>query len=422
MLHGPKFKSEQEIINIQVNSDIDSYFSESDVESQVSEESLELPEEINVEENLNQLMSAKLQANRVYLDEEAGVWQFVESPNATLGAIQIVKKPTASQMMHLVLNPFIYRSLQPIDSLDALAAIVGAPSNWLDIVNQKVMGNPRVLRLYRLFVTLDEASSENSVQDAFNNLVSGISMFLDITTCSYNQNPFIVGGILARSHYDIRGRSDTVFRSLSGNALLATECKKASAFPTDKPWHHGSRGIQMISTMYRAGCPTFLYSQQAFKVFVENDAREAIHTWPFGSSDSADNRKPYSREMVAHSYCIQQMTSVILSVISICLLACGDDDRDVSMEDDLSQTKTPLKSYEFQSTGISTGKQIGNKRKRDGEDDQIVARSQKLQLIQPQFVSGFNDKEPVYTRVRIMPDDEVRALEQLFIDLDKRPC
>ncbi|KAI3640016.1 hypothetical protein MIR68_001949 [Amoeboaphelidium protococcarum] len=79
-------------------------------------------------------MSAKLQANRVHLDEEAGVWQFVESPNATLGDIQIVKKPTASAMMHLVLNPFIYRSLQPIDSLDALAAIVGAPSNWLDIL------------------------------------------------------------------------------------------------------------------------------------------------------------------------------------------------------------------------------------------------------------------------------------------------
>ncbi|KAI3645932.1 hypothetical protein MP228_008860 [Amoeboaphelidium protococcarum] len=133
MLHGPKFKSEQEIINIRVNSDIDSYISESDVEFQVSVESLELPEEINVEENLNQLMSAKLQANRVHLDEEAGVWQFVESPNATLGDIQIVKKPTASAMMHLVLNPFIYRSLQPIDSLDALAAIVGAPSNWLDI-------------------------------------------------------------------------------------------------------------------------------------------------------------------------------------------------------------------------------------------------------------------------------------------------
>ncbi|KAI3632188.1 hypothetical protein MIR68_010024 [Amoeboaphelidium protococcarum] len=421
MLHGPKFKSEQEIINIRVNSDIDSYFSESDVESQVSVESLELPEEINVEQNLNQLMSAKLQANRVYLDEEAGVWQFVESPNASLGDIQIVKKPTASAMMHLVLNPFIYRSLQPIDSLGALAAIVGAPSNWLDIVNQKVMNNSKIQRLYREFVSLNLSGSESIIQDSFDALVVQVGSCLDITVRGFHNQSFVIGGILSRPHYDIRGRSDTLFRGWSGNALLATECKKASAFPTDKPWHHGSRGIQMISTMYRAGCPTILYSQQAFKVFVENDAREAIHTWPFGSSDSADDREPYSKEMVARSYCIEQMTGVILSVISICLLACGDDDRDVSLEDDLSQTKTPLKSYEFQSTGISTGKQIGNKRKRDGEDDQKVARSQKLQLIQPKFLSGFINIAPMYSRVRIMPEDEVRDLEQLLIDLDKRP-
>ncbi|KAI3649398.1 hypothetical protein MP228_005030 [Amoeboaphelidium protococcarum] len=324
MLHGPKFKSEQEIINIRVNSDIDSYISESDVESQVSVESLELPEEINVEENLNQLTSAKLQANRVYLDEEAGVWQFVESPNATLGDIQIVKKPTASAMMHLVLNPFINRSLQPIDSLGALAAIVGAPSNWLDIVNQKVMNNSKIQRLYREFVSLNMSGSESIIQDSFDALVVQVGSCLDITVRGFHNQSFVIGGILARPHYDIRGRSDTVFRGWSGNALLATE-------------------------------------------------------------------------------------------------SCGDDDRDVSLENDLSQTKTPLKSYEFQSTGISTGKQIGNKRKRDGEDDQKVARSQKLQLIQPKFVSGFINTAPIYTRVRIMPDDEVRDLEQLLIDLDKRP-
>ncbi|KAI3630170.1 hypothetical protein MIR68_011605 [Amoeboaphelidium protococcarum] len=424
MLQGPKLKSEQDIINIRVNSDIDSYISESDAESQVSVESLELPVDVNLEDDLNQLMTARLHANRVYLDEEADAWEFLEPDNATtFGAIQIVKKPTASQMMHLVLNPFLYRSLQPIDSLDALAAIVGAPTNWLDIAEEKVLNNPIIRRLYRVLTSIDFSGSESAIQDSFDVLVAQIGSCLGITVQYIHNQSFIVGGVLARSKYDIRGRSNTIFKGWSGNALLATECKKASAFPVDKLWHHGSRGIQTISTMYRSGCPTILYSQKAFKVFVDNESRDAIHTWPFGDSDSADNREPYSRQMVAHSYSVQQMTSVILSVISICLLACGDDDRDSSLEDDLGLMQTPSKSFEYQSNVVSTGKQVGNKRKRDGmDDDKKVSRAQKLSLTQPKFASGFDDGVPVYTYVRVMPDDRVSVLEQLFIDVDKNSC
>ncbi|KAI3640877.1 hypothetical protein MIR68_001755 [Amoeboaphelidium protococcarum] len=290
MLQGPKLKSEQEIINIRVNSDIDSYISESDAESQVSVESLELPIDINLEDDLNQLMTAKLLANRVYLDEEADAWEFLEPHNSTtFGAIQI-----------------------PIDSLDALAAIVGAPANWLDIAEEKVMNNRIVRRCYRDLFSIDVSGSESVIQDAFDDLVMKVGSCLGISVKCIHNKSFIVGGVLARSKYDIRGRSDTVFKGWSGNSLLATECKNASAFPTDKLWHHGSRGIQTISTMYRSGCPTILYSQKAFKVFVESESRDAIYTWPFGDSVSADNRESYSRQKVAHFYSVQQITSVIL--------------------------------------------------------------------------------------------------------------
>ncbi|KAI3651081.1 hypothetical protein MP228_004562 [Amoeboaphelidium protococcarum] len=126
--------------------------------------------------------------------------------------------------------------------------------------------------------------------------------------------------------------------------------------------------------------------------------------------------------MVAHSYSVQQMTSVILSVISICLLACGDDDRDSSlMDDDLTLTKTPSKSFEYHSNNVSTGKQVGNKRKRHGmDDDKKVSRAQKLSLTQPKFASGFDDGVPVYTYVRAMRDDKVSVVEQLLVSTDRR--
>ncbi|KAI3633538.1 hypothetical protein MIR68_008485 [Amoeboaphelidium protococcarum] len=126
-----------------------------------------------------------------------------------------------------------------------------------------------------------------------------------------DQGPFIVGGILAQSQYDIRGRSDTVFKGLSQNTLLTTECKKASAFVLEKLWHHGSRGIQVFSTVQRTGSPTILYSQRALKAFVENDSRDAVLTWPCSSSLDGSSTVPFSMERVAASYTIRQMTSEI---------------------------------------------------------------------------------------------------------------
>ncbi|KAI3640843.1 hypothetical protein MIR68_001721 [Amoeboaphelidium protococcarum] len=139
-------------------------------------------------------------------------------------------------------------------------------------------------------------------------------------------SPFVVGALFAHPTYDVRGQSDTIFKGFSGNPLLATKAKRAAAFPVSKLWHHGSRGIQTLCTLYRTGCPTILCSQKCFKVFVENDSRDAIFTWPFDSGNSNQNDEPYSRERVARSYTLQVMTSVIMQVITICLLACGEDD------------------------------------------------------------------------------------------------
>ncbi|KAI3649373.1 hypothetical protein MP228_005772, partial [Amoeboaphelidium protococcarum] len=129
-------------------------------------------------------------------------------------------------------------------------------------------------------------------------------------------------------------------------------------------------------------------SQKAFKIFVENDSRDAVYTWTTSCfNESSDNSVPYSREMIASSYGIENMTSVILQVISMCLLACGRDDLDSSVVE-AEELKTPAKTSLAKSSEVLSGQQ-------------------------PRFMSGFVNGTPSYTTVRIAPDDLVKKIETL---------
>ncbi|KAI3643694.1 hypothetical protein MP228_009858 [Amoeboaphelidium protococcarum] len=390
MLSEPSYKSEDQTILVRVNSDVGSYVSESDVESQLSVESLDI--EVGSEDDTDALMNAKLLANRTFLDDERARWEMVDSALYNSDDFKIVKKPTASQMHHLVLNPFLYRGLQPIATLDDLAGLVGAPSNWSEICDQKVMSDVAVDLIYRDFVSLDESTSEIIVESMFER----------------PQIPFIVGGILARSQYDIRGRSDTIFQDRSQNFILATECKKASAFVADKLWHHGSRGIQTFSTMYRSGCPTILFSQKAFKLFVENESRNAVLTWPVSSGQDTTCSVPFSLDMVATSYSVEYMSSNIKNVIAICLMASGADGLDSTLKKAGAEQMTPVKNSVFTSNDAQTGEQVGKKRKLGGDEEWKLVRSARLRAVTPKFISGLVDEQPVYTTVRVASDDLIQ--------------
>ncbi|KAI3646059.1 hypothetical protein MP228_008987 [Amoeboaphelidium protococcarum] len=411
MLGKPQYKSGNQTIFVRVNTDVDSYVSESDDESQVSVESLEVG--VEQADDINALMRAKFLANKACLDQLVPTWEFFDSDQQMSAGIKIVKAPTASKIQHVVLNPYLYRGLKPINSLNDLASLVGAPLDWYQIYEQKVASDHLVKRLYRKLVSLEENVSENVVQTAFGSLVIRIGTCLGISVEHFHQESYIVGGILANSEYDIRGRLDSVFNGWSGNSLLATECKRASAFLPDKMWHHGSRGVQTLSTLFVTGCPTILYSQKAFKIFVENDSRDAVYTWTTSCfNESSDNSVPYSREMIASSYGIENMTSVILQVISMCLLACGRDDLDSSVVE-AEELKTPAKTSLAKSSEVLSGQQVG-KTIREGRSDAIkYARSQKLKPMQPRFMSGFVNGTPSYTTVRIAPDDLVKKIETL---------
>ncbi|KAI3630372.1 hypothetical protein MIR68_011807 [Amoeboaphelidium protococcarum] len=266
---------------------------------------------------------------------------------------------------------------------------------------------------FKKIVDLEDNCPEIVVQSAFDDVVINIGVSLGIHVARAYSSPFVVGALFAHPTYDVRGQSDTIFKGLSGNPLLATEAKRAAAFPVSKLWHHGSRGIQTLCTLYRTGCPTIIYSQKCFKVFVENHSRDAIFTWPFVSGNSYQNDEPYSRDRVARSYTLQVMTSVIMHVITICLLACGEDDL-ISSLDPVAVEATPSKSIQASSTDAFTcEKEQGRKRKREDASSKKQARPGSLRKIIPQYVSRYIDGQPIYTKVRVMDELQVEELERL---------
>ncbi|KAI3634840.1 hypothetical protein MIR68_007221 [Amoeboaphelidium protococcarum] len=151
MLQGPSYQSGQQQINIRVNQDLENYESESDVHTVLSVESLN-------DENLQQedSMELKLNTNRQYLDEIVHEWELMGSSSIVPDTVRVIKKPTASQLQHLVLNPYLYRGLQQITSLEHLAEIVGAPSTWFGTYTENVMNNALIRRYLRNFVDLED--------------------------------------------------------------------------------------------------------------------------------------------------------------------------------------------------------------------------------------------------------------------------
>jgi hypothetical protein len=47
-------------------------------------------------------------------------------------------------------------------------------------------------------------------------------------------------------------------------------------------WYQSTRGTQILTALYTFNCPTFLFTQEIWKVFVENQGRTSIKTFPYG--------------------------------------------------------------------------------------------------------------------------------------------
>jgi hypothetical protein len=144
--------------------------------------------------------------------------------------------------------------------------------------------------------------------------------------------------------------------------------------------HGHSMGKAEVFKCY--GCPTFLLTQQQWKIFVENPARNKILTYPFSRDTSLSEYK--------RSIDLAPINDDLIRAITICLLSSrGEAAKDQS----ISSYDEALGTMQETEKNLSRGNEI--------ED-----------FIQPTFISGYTYKgDPIYSVIRVYSEEECEAIE-----------
>ena len=374
--------------------------------------------EADTEDEEQHSISTRLQQNQQYMDQqitppsgensawilEPQTWKTAEGSDVVL-----IRKPTASNLAHRLLNPFIYRNIQTAGTLNDLAILLDTPDDWKVRYNQ-VVADGRIIRKLNRFSALADDAAESDIQSRFTDIVQVISIGLDIDLDTSSETKIIVGGILARYQYDLRSKTDPHFLNTGGLNLIASEAKTHRTFALGEMWYHGSKGIQVLSALYAFSCPTLLFTQRQWKLFVENSDRNAILTFPY---DDNDNHTPH-----VNSSLVQPMGTTFLKAIVICLLS-----RRVSLEgsmkavtlEESSQVKETPKKTIIKPKHFDTP----DKPKRQSARLQKGTRLQSGKKI-PSFVSGYAEGQPIYTMIRVVPQELVAVIEDEIAKQEKK--
>jgi hypothetical protein len=305
-------------------------------------------------------------------------------------------------MSHRLLNPFIYRNIKNVGTLNDLAALLDTPDDWEGRYNQ-VVADGRILSDMEDFRNLPDDTAESDIQWQFGGLVSIISVYVGIRIRPKSETKIIVGGILARYQYDLRSKTDPHFLSTSGLNLIASEAKTHRTFGFGDMWYHCSRGIQLLSALYAFNAPTFLFTQRQWKLFVENTERNAILTFPYNNNP---DHTPH-----VNSSLVQRIGTTFLKAIVICLLS-----RRVSLDESMKSI-TLQESSQVKDTPQKT---IIKPKYFDTPEKPVRMSARLLRQPKPSYVSGYDDKgQPIYSLVRLVPQEVVARIEDEIAEQEK---
>ncbi|KAH9256477.1 hypothetical protein BASA81_005391 [Batrachochytrium salamandrivorans] len=252
------------------------------------------------------------------------------------------------------------------------------------------------------FRNLPDDTLEGDIQSGFSGLVNIVAASLRVRIGPRSKTNIIVGGILARYQYDLRSKTDPHFLNTEGLDLIASEATTHRTFPPGEMWYHSSRGIQVLSAMYAFNCPTFLFTQKQWKLFVENKDRNAILTFPYNDNDG---HTPHVNSSLVHP-----MGTTFLKAITICLLS-----RRFSLEESMKTATLDESAPQINETPQKTVV----KPKYFNTPERPTRQSARLQTSSgpesgkktPSFVSGYANGQPIYTTVRVVPQDIVTGIE-----------
>jgi hypothetical protein len=371
-----------------------------------SEREVEFEADMEDEEQVS--VALRLVQNQEFLDQqiaspsawvlEPQTWQTTEGTDVVL-----IRKPTASNLSHSLLNPYIYRNIQKVGTLNDLAALLDTPDDW-EVRYTQVVADGYIIRMLNLFSALPDDVAESTIQFHFAGLVSCIAAGLGVTLLPDSETSIIVGGILARYQYDLRSKTDPHFFDISGRNLIASEAKTHITYAPGEMWYHASRGVQVLSALYAYNSPTFLFTQRQWKLFIENSDRNAVLTFPY---DDNPNHTPH-----VNSSLVMPMGTTFLKAIVICLLS-----RRVSLED--SMKAVTLKEL---SQIKDTPQKIIIKPKYFDTPEKPKRQSARLrERPKPSYVSGYDELgHPIYTLIRVVPPEVVARIEDEITVQEKK--
>jgi hypothetical protein len=283
------------------------------------------------------------------------------------------------------------------------------PYDWELRYNQ-VVADGYIIDQMNDFRNLPDDTLESDIQSEFINLVGVIARSLRVRIRSKSETKVIVGGMLARYQYDLRSKTDPHFLNTSGLNLIASEAKTHRTFGEGEMWYHRSRGIQVLSALYAFNCPTFLFTQRKWKLFVENRDRNAILTFPY---DDNDTHTPH-----VNSSLVQPMGTTFLKAIVICLLSrrvsLEESMKAVSLEESTQVKETPRKNI-IKPKYFDTP----DKPKRQSAPLQKASNLEFGKKI-PSFVSGYVEGQPIYSLVRVVPQEIVAGIEDEIAIQEKK--
>ncbi|KAH6582181.1 hypothetical protein BASA60_002088 [Batrachochytrium salamandrivorans] len=268
--------------------------------------------EVEVEDEEQNSVSTRLEQNQLYMDRQI----------------------TTLQGRPLLGN------IQNVGTLDDLATLLDTPDDWEVRYNQ-IVDNGYIIDQMNRFRNLPDDTLESYIQSGFSALVDLVAGGLLVRICAGSETKIIVGGILARYQYDLRSKTDPHFLDTEGRNLIASEATTHHRFPPGEMWYHSSRGIQVLSAMYAFNCPTFLFTQKQWKLFVENKDRNAILTFPY--NDNGDHTPHVNSSLV------YPMGTTFLKAIVICLLS-----RRFSLEESMKTATLDESAFQINETSEKT--------------------------------------------------------------------
>ncbi|KAH6569371.1 hypothetical protein BASA60_008204 [Batrachochytrium salamandrivorans] len=139
--------------------------------------------EVEVEDEEQHSVSTRFEQNQLYMDRqitttsgetsawvlEPQTWKTTEGTDVVL-----IRKPTASNLSHRLLNPSIYRNIQNVGTLDDLATLLDTPDDWEVRYNQ-VVDDGYIIDQMNRFRNLPDDTLESDIQCEFIALVGSIA-------------------------------------------------------------------------------------------------------------------------------------------------------------------------------------------------------------------------------------------------------